>query len=386
MILDRLVTFIKHYPPRVMQQWKSFSKDISLRQDILKLRYINTELGEYPFVLLIEQILQNCEEHIVNLINIKDGFSRCVYLMEPKVNFFIEQRLDNIRNQPFFRRTFMLNGIDNNKSPIEIVIPVMEKDPLMNLPLMNFELSEWEKVKPIRIWYYNSNELVSNFVVDPRVKFRKEVASFGIITVDMISLILKYVNYIENNIYYPGILRTFLKEEVFIHFHEDVIEIFMINLIIRLLECKDEKELIKISDEYKSNSLNLGGMYNYFYDLFHELQQMKEGKISSLQLLYSNLLMNRSIMDRVSDNLNHTRLRNLRQYYHNQLLIDLIDMKLLLLFIKYSSNKPFVNSIKTQFENKLNLMIKTNIINQYRSKTIKNYVINELKVLSDLLK
>lgn len=385
MILERLLSFIKPYTPRVIPKWTSLMKDLKIRQDILKLRFLNAELGEFPFVLLIEQIIGEIEEDLIVLRSMKDNFSRCMYLMEPRVSLFIEQRVDNIRAVPFFRKTFMYDGI-TKKHPIEIVIPVSTKDPLMDLPLMNYEQFIWDKVHPIKIWHHDSLELINNFVIDPRVRFRKEPASYGIITIDFIALILKYVNYLDNNEFYPGILRAFLKEEVIIHFHKDVTEIWMINLILELLDCNNEKELNTLVETYKKNDLVLVGLQNYFHDIWFELQQMKDGKVSAMQMLYSTTIFESSVIERVKYSLTNLRVRNLRQYQHNQLLIDLINIKLLLTFISYSTNTFFVKTIRTQFENKINLLLRSQIINQIRSKTVKAYVLEELNNLSHLLK
>ena len=160
----------------------------------------------------------------------------------------------------------------------------------------------------------------------------------------------------------------------------------MINLIFELLKCNNEKELSVLTDKFKKNDVMMVGLYNYFHDIWFELQQMKEGKVSAMQMLYTNTIFNSSIIERVKYSLTNLRVKNLRQYQHNQLLIDLINIKLLLTFISYSSNTSFVRTIKTQFENKINLLMRSQLIPQIRSKTIRNKVIKELDELVSILK
>lgn len=385
-MLKVIMDTIKPYPPKVLPKWESFIKQLSERQNFLKLRYLSTELGDYPYVILVEEIMKNCEEELLTVLSIKENFNRCLYLMEPKVRFFIESSFDSVRNRAFYLKTFFLNQ-SSSKQPIEIVIPVMRKDPMMDLPLMNYEYMEWEKVVPIKIHYHDSLELVSNLVTDPRVKFKQEGANIGIVTIDIIALILKYVNYIDNlgesNIE-PGLLRTFLKEEVFFHFHEDIIEIWLINLINEIMTCESEQDVRELSEYYQSNGLIFSDFENYFLDLFRNLQDMKEGKLNPIQLLNSKLLLNRSILDKIQEDMTNLKVRELRQYRHNQFAIDLVNIKLLLNFLLNSSNKGLVNTLKYAVIRKLNILSKNSFTGQFKSNVLRNWIEENLLYLRKL--
>lgn len=264
----------------------------------------------------------------------------------------------------------------------------MTKDPMMDLPLMSYEYMEWDKVVPIKIHYHDSLELVSNLVTDPRVRFKKDRASIGIVTIDIIALILKFVNYIDNlnesNIV-PGLMRTFLKEEVFIHFHDDIIEIWLLNLINEIMSCESEKEVSKLSKYYKSNGLMFADFENYFMDLFRNIQDMKEGKINPIQILNAKLLLNRSILDKVKEDMNNLKVRELRQYMHNQFAIDLFNIKILVMFLLSSKNRGLTTTLRYVLIRKLNILAKNSFTNQFKSNTLRSWVKENLIYLRHIL-
>ena len=57
----------------------------------------------------------------------------------------------------------------------------------------------WEKVKPVHIWYHNSEEYTLNFLKNS-IAFKTEQPTHGIIFIDTISLILKYYKYLMTDL------------------------------------------------------------------------------------------------------------------------------------------------------------------------------------------
>lgn len=57
----------------------------------------------------------------------------------------------------------------------------------------------WEKVKPVHIWYHNSEEYTLNFLKNS-IAFKTEQPTHGIIFIDTISLIFKYYKYLMTDL------------------------------------------------------------------------------------------------------------------------------------------------------------------------------------------
>lgn len=385
-MLDILLKHIPNYTPFILPKWERMITDITNRQDLFVVRYLSTELGSYPNIVLIENIIKNCQDEIFQLLHIPDQFSRCVYLMEPRVRGFIEQIIDDVRSKPFHKKVFFNSLFGPNVA--ELIIPVMNYDPLNSLPLMNYELGVWTDVKPIRVLYYDSLEIVSSLVVDPRVRCKKDPPTVGIVTVNVVSLLLKFVNYMDNNDrkeFDGDFLRTFLKEEVFIHIHKDMIEVWLMNLINELLDCDNDKEIMELESYFKSNSLMFADFHNYFMEVIKKIQDLKNGKIKSFQLLKSKLLYNRSIVDRSKEIMGDLQVRGLRQYYHNQLCINIQDLKLMLKVLRFEPVKSSLKNIKYEMSREMRLMLKENYLHSYKSQTIRNWMRQELMEINELI-
>lgn len=385
-MINKLLSFLKSDSARTLPRWERFDLDLENRQSIQMLRFLNVELPDTPQVVLIEQVIKSFIEDIQELVYVKDNFSRCKHLMDFKVRLQMEQRLDSIRSQPFFYKTFFYpNG---SKSTVESVIPVYYKDPLLNLPLSNWEKEKWSALKPVRIYWTNSREFISNLVPESRPRYKHEQPSVGIVTVDLLLLMMKLFNYIDDrrlegqtNIS----IRNFLRDDVFFHQYEDLRELWLIKFIDQILDCEDRSVVDALCKEYHENGFTIADYTPYAMELFHFLQEMKAGAIDPSHLLHAKLLCNKSIIDRTRETQETLDVRDLRQYAHLDLSLHIVNLKLITKFLVHSRNKSLKTSVAYVLERDVRLMKRTRIQVQYRSKTLRAWLLKELDELDFLL-
>lgn len=385
-MIEKLLGYIKNTNSRTLPKWERFNQDMINRQSIQMLRFLNVELPDTPNVVLLEQMIKVYIDEVKDLIFVKDNFSRCISLLEPKRRLFMEQRIDSIRAQSHFVKTFVYG--QGSDSTIESVIPVIFNDPLKDLPLQPWEQANWTDLNPVRLWYMDSNEFISNLVPDARPRYLHDIPSISIITVDFLLLTLKLLNYIDVNQLEGAShisIRNFLRDEVFFHQYADLREMWTLKFIEQILDCEDEAAVIELGKRYKDNRFTLQDYGPYSLELYGFLQDMKLGGIDPVLLLNAKLLGDKSILDRTREGISHLSPRNMRQYDHLTLSINIMNMKVVIKFLSHSRNASLKKSIAYEMGRELNLLIRTGVHKQYRNKVLSAWLQQELRDVSFLL-
>lgn len=373
MITDFL-HFIKSDANRTLPKWERLNNDLKNRQSIQENRFLNIELPDAPHVVLIEQMIKTYIDDIRPLFYLKDNFRRCVHLLDPKFLLMMEQRIDSIRTQPAFIKTFFYPSVPFT---VESIIPVTPANPLFTLPLKAYESAKLKDLKPIRIWYANSKEFISNLVPETRPRYKSDVPSIGIVTVDFLILTLKLLDYIDRKQLEnaEGIrIREFLRDEVFVHFHQDLREMWLLSFIDEILDMEDKESVKELCRGYADARYTLGDYSVYAEELFGYLQDMKEGAIDPSHLLHAKLLEDRSIIERSMEAVNDLTVRGLRQYKHLDLSIKLPILKTMIKFVSYSANPLLKRSISIILEREIRLIRRTQVHHQYRNKILKGWL------------
>lgn len=83
------------------------------------------------------------------------------------------------------------NHFFNNTLTDEYILPVEDLNTLVNLPLDSMSWRDWRYVRPLRLWYHDSDELTYN-VLNDRISFAKQIPHTAIFLLDVIALVFKY--------------------------------------------------------------------------------------------------------------------------------------------------------------------------------------------------
>ena len=337
MLFESLNKFIDvNTPGRVLVKLKNYIDTLNTKRELMNSRYSNEQGYESNAVRLLRKILADADINILlRKNNDLDSYADILqYTVQDLNNIFDTNATGLMYKDVFVRKT--------PTSCEEIIIPVSTDDPFRLLPF-NKGWSAWKYVKPVRLVDINSNELTFNTYQD-QIVFKSDYPSRAIFTIDVVALVLQYVNYVKTfneNISVP----VYIHQHVLTSILEDLENMWLRNRYLTMLDTAHDK-LSRID----INTLMTDSMYGSvglelpqaMEELHGMLRSAINGSITPLVVLSSLLMSTTNIPKYLSSLLANTIIPELRQYTWVEYLRDATWLDLLMKV--YGLNPNFLQS------------------------------------------
>jgi len=277
--------------PKTLQYWNYLMRVLSTRMEYYQRRYDISAYVEHKGTYLIEYLLSRLE--VENLLLHKNQMDTYLFEIMPLIDG-LRPSFDVVSANLNCTNLFSV-GKENKVS--DILLNCSYKYPLNTLPFgQGYE--SWRNLKPLTLVYYSSPELITR-LEGMRVKFKQpnEYCLWGF---DVPLLMMKYLNWVAYN---RNILKRqepaviyFIKDEVMRYLFDDLIDVWVMNLIDQTLNLPHFTPN-KISSEISSSALNYA-----FTDLKEYIQRVKDNAINVRDFLHCKwLINNRSLVDKIND-------------------------------------------------------------------------------------
>jgi hypothetical protein len=329
-MIDRFLALLGNYPANILPRWSSLDQDLSVRYAFLRARFGNMTLPDSSNVLLVKHILMQLSEIINELAHYPSMMDRVSRLMMPDVRLKLEQRIDGLRTTTDWSGTFVRNS---QKKTNELIIPVSyHRDPFMYYPTMPSEEYKWEQVRPLRLVYHDSPELVLDLIGSPKLRFKKYQPSIAVFTLNMTSLVLKYLWYNERckrESIVPDV-KEFIRDDVFAFLFKDLRDVWVLNLLDHIFSCEDVTDFYDLNTEFSKNEYALSDHGQYLKELFKYSEFVKRGSVDPRFMLNTKLFATQSLVQKLEEFRDEQRTWHLRQYKHYELSVYLPYIRIML--------------------------------------------------------
>lgn len=229
----------------------------------------------------------------------------------------------------------------------EYLLPILDTNTIINLPLYTDSWDEWVKVRPLYIWSHNSDEL-SLFLLNDTLRFKFAPPNYAVELLDISALILKYYIWTTKYKQYEEVVKGisitdpmlyFLHRYVLIDWVWDLVDIWLLRCFDKLFDT-EKKNLTDFLSQNLEYDKRYGKITAQSYDGFVSVWNLFEDikKLTSPNAFFSsNLLYSGSINDRVR-NLNMNLDLPIQEQY--EWLRWLRDKDLMKLYLKVYSLRP----------------------------------------------
>lgn len=222
-------------------------------------------------------------------------------------------------------------------APYEVLLNCDCLNPLAEYPFdAPWSSGRWQNLRGIRILYHDSLELPEDFAKST-LNFTKQKPSFLVISVNISILRFKYYKYLkhcESNNVDPDI-DVFLKDFEYKSFFDDIFDIWILNLLTRVLSSptdsvEDIFNDVTVSIRYCTKNMLIQGIEG----IVQYADLLRQGSIRPQEFLITEWFGNRNILDIINDNCvrwtqlepgtRHAWLRAVRDIPYFALLISII--------------------------------------------------------------
>lgn len=186
--------------------------------------------------------------------------------------------------------------------PAEIMLNCESADPLRDLPF-DKDWSEWQSMRAVRLLYHDSLELPEDFTKSMFL-FKRQKPDYLIIAINVPILLFKYYKYIVacRNEHLDVNVNHFLKDYEYSHFFEDSFDIWITNVMLRIVEdpdCPTDKIIADVTMPIRfctTNMLQQGiDGIKEFVDL------LRQGSLKPQDFLAIKWFQDRSILDMITE-------------------------------------------------------------------------------------
>ena len=195
----------------------------------------------------------------------------------------------------------------------------------------------WNRLRATRIIHHDSNELIDDLHTW-WLKFRKLPSSYMLISIDVRTLIFKWVKYVEycrSRDIEPKDLE-FLRNSELVHWHDDLFDIWILNMLNSILS-PTMNDLPKDAVQYhiepyiaREQLVNDG-----LNDMIRFVQASAQGTIRLQDMLVTKWINNKSIFDMIAIQERFVMLPELRQYRWLDIIRWMPYLRLILNLNKY---------------------------------------------------
>ena len=247
-------------------------------------------------------------------------------------------------------------------APYEVFLNCDCLNPMVEYPFdMDWASGQWQKLRAIRILYYDSLELPEDFAKST-LNFTKQKPTFLVISVNTSILRFKYYKYLKackEDKQEPDI-DQFLKDNEFSAFFDDIFDIWVLNLLARVLSSPTDSpdtiyDDVTVSIRYCTKNMLKQGIEG----IIQYADMLRQGGIRPQEFLITHWFSDRNILDIIQDNCvrwtqvdpdtRHTWLRAIR---------DIPYFALLLTIIRTFPDGPFKDAVNTRCKELWTLRLK----------------------------
>lgn len=268
-MLTDLLKVLPTGEPVVIPEWDKLLSDLNDRYKVYTDRYILEPLNYSRGVRLLRQLIFNID--INYLLTHKDDFDRYTnYISYESEN--LKELFDPVYKGSSGSQNMFVDKQTTSTAP-EYIVAVHMDNPMMNLPLGE-SWNTWSQLRPFRIWYHTSDELITNFTKG-KVVFKEDLPSYCMSTIDLTLLMFKYVKYVEHVGIDKYSVDEFIKQHVLNNVLNDLRDIWLFNLVKAMAEGRSVDgtaapssytdaitKATKVLDKYKNNNISLSKVLN----------------------------------------------------------------------------------------------------------------------------
>lgn len=345
-MLTDLRSHFKDFTPKIIPQWSQYLYSLRLQKRQLSTRFLNQYGYEPRGFRILKQILDSLDvEHLVKQPN---DFARYFNgLLPARLN--ANRLLQPVEYGRAYRKVFYKKGLFATN---EYLCPVDDVDHIKILPF-DRPWEEWEKVKPVHLWYHDSNEYSLNLLTGS-VVFKYQNPTYAIVFVDVISLLFKYYKYlITPMVGEEKTLHSFIHKHVYNSFFDDLQNTWILNQILicsNIVDSKSEMDVITTDLQPSDRQFGyIGGRYTEAMEhLTKAFMDVRLGKIRVNSLLCSELLPSGSIIDRIEYSLKYLDVAHRNQLRYIRILRDMPIIDLIIQMYSWRSDVELYKSLRRE--------------------------------------
>lgn len=340
-MLQDLAHHFRVASPKVLPKWEQYVDFLKLQKRILKTRFLNLDGFESRGFFILKQILKTLDPDIEYLSLQSNDFARYLnYFKEIPSN--ANDIFDPARSGKAYRKAFYKKGLF---APNEYICPVSDVDHIKTLPLEG-SWEEWSKVKPMQIWYHDTDEYTLD-IFQGQVVTKYTHPNFSMICLDTTALLFKYFKYLTMDVPQEEGTKnfhTFIYKHVYPFIMDDLLEIWLFNRITHIANLVTEgpstANLVHIAPSSDRAFGYVGSRYGEAMEsLYSAMEDVKNGTINVNSIFCAKLLPSGSIVDRMNYANEYLDIPNTVQYKHA---ILLRDMPIIDLMVTMHSWRPDV--------------------------------------------
>ena len=330
-MLNRLISILPLGNQKYPLVYQRMIDAINVRLDIQKNKFLLGHPTQTLGVELLRFIMLNIDleeilsyesdiDKLTNIIDYVEGTYRGAF--DPVHKGRIEKGLFTSREGSSLIPEFIMNVEPANK--------------IIDYPF-DQPFEAWNGLRATRIIHHDSNELIDDLHTW-WLKFRKLPSSYMLISVDVRTLIFKWVKYVEycrSRDIEPKDLE-FLRNSELVHWHDDLFDIWILNMLNSILS-PTMNDLPKDAVQYhiepyiaREQLVNDG-----LNDMIRFVQASAQGTIRLQDMLVTKWINNKSIFDMIAIQERFVMLPELRQYRWLDIIRWMPYLRLILNLNKY---------------------------------------------------
>ena len=321
-MLELLGKYLYKASPMLIPVWDQYLDDLTILRNELHRRYM-LNYGADSRCLRILSMMAG-ETDINYLVKQKNDYDRYINY------FFPSQQIWNdvfrpTKNGRAYKKVFYKKGI---YAPNEYLCPCDDVDHLKILP-MNKPWEYWKHVKPVHIWYHDSNEYTLN-MLENKIAFKHSIPTYSVVFIDSISLAFKYYKYITSDIPEEGekSLHNFVHRHVLSLLFQDLQDVWITNQVLNSIEMVKDPENEELMENIVNEKVDIrygfrGTRFKEAIDrLTSRIYLIKQGNNRPQNFLSSKIYPSGSIIDKINYSLIYLDMPHLRQYEYVSFLRD----------------------------------------------------------------
>lgn len=339
-MLENIKRFLLPSSPTIIPQWTQHITELKLRKEELKRRFLNFYGYDSKALRILKHICSNVD--IEYLDTLKNDYERYLYYFTTFNN-----RNENIFNptshgkqyhHTFYTRTFF--------NTLEYLIPTGDNDYIKILPF-DKDWEEWSKLKPVVLWYNDSNEF-SLDILNDQVKYRYDQPTWATIFIDSCTLGMMYYSYIKKAPYMDDekTIHNFLHRYIFSKFFDDLEDIWLLNQFKFLINNINNNQSIQ---EFSNLYIYQGGRQKEANTrLYNKILEIKSGNIRPANILSSPLLFTGSILNKINYGFIYLDTEHLKQYEFTRILKDLPYLEIILKLYNFRPDSSYYKELSRE--------------------------------------
>lgn len=278
----------------------------------------------------------------------------------------------------------------------EFLLPVLDTNSLIHLPLYSNDWDVWRKVRPLRLWSHDSDEFTVNIIND-RIKFKGAPPSYAVELLDVVALVFKYYIWFKfkKDLEPEQELVKHIPQQYFLHKYVlcdlvwDLSNIWLLSNLNKLTKIKSINDL----DYFDSSNMQVESQYGWIsmkarrgYETLWKLLNDTRGNVRPESLLSSKILYGGSLNKRIRIIDESLDLPILAQYDYLRWLRDKQVLNLFIDIWKSREELPTTRKILVNVDRDFKRLLRTRPWNNCQNVILKNQIEEEMTDFAYLLR